>query len=152
TVELGRALHARGWLTALMGDFTLGREMMAEGLPLVRQLGTPRQVAWSLAEQGNVAFSLGDEPATTALFSESLAIAEAEDDPFLRGLSHFGLAYDALLRGDGGEMRHQLDICLDLVRWMIQPWGIAWAQFSLGVLAIIEGDPASAMPHLAESL
>ena len=35
---------------------------------------------------------------------------------------------------------------------MIQPWGIAWAQFSLGVVAIMEGDAAAAVAPLVESL
>ena len=53
---------------------------------MVRQTGEPYDIAWSLGEQGNVAFSLGLAPEARALFSESLAIARDLDDTFLTGL------------------------------------------------------------------
>lgn len=152
TVERGRALHAQGWLTALMGDFERARALMEQGLPLVRRHGTASQIAWSLAEQGNVVFSLGLADETELLFGESLALARELGDTFLEGLGLFGLAYGAFLRGDLDAMSDLLHQSLGLTRDMYQPWGIAWAQFSLGVLSILRGDDAGAVAPITESL
>lgn len=148
----GRALHAHGWLVALMGDFDAALESMRAGLPLVREHGTDLEIAWSLAEQGNVAFSLGLIDETEALFEESQRIAQRLDEVFLVGLDHFGLGYAAFLRGDLDEMRRRLEESLALTRFLYQPWGIAWAAFSLGVLSIMVGDTTTAVGHITESL
>ena len=152
SIERGRALSAQGWLVALMGDFERACELMQQGLPLVRRHGSKHQLAWSLAELGNVTFSLGRVEETRAMFSESQALAVEMDDAFLRGLGHFGLAYVAFLEGDLASMRAQLEQSLDLTRLMFQPWGIAWAQFSMGVLSIMEGDHHAAIGAITESL
>ena len=108
-------------------------------MPIVRRDGTPIQLAWSLAEEGNVVFSLGDAGGSRALFAESLELARSLDDTFLIGLSLFGLAYVSFLDGDLDAIRVHLDESLEMTRLMYQPWGIAWAQFSVGVLSIVAG-------------
>ena len=148
----GRALSAHGWLVALMGDFVRADELMRQGLPIVRAYGTPDQLAWSLAEHGNVLFSLGDAEGAGSTFTEALDLARQKTDTFLIGFCVFGLAYVALLEGDIEGMKAHLQESLDLTRLMIQPWGIAWAQFSVGVVAILEGDAAAAVAPLVESL
>lgn len=148
----GRSLDALGWLTALLGDFESAYELMREGSEMVRLTGEPYAVAWSLGEQGNVAFSLGLAPEARALFSESLAIARELDDTFLIGWGLFGLAFAALLDGDLDTMEADLGEALGLTRLLYQPWGIAWAQFSLGVLSIIRGNLDGAAPQVTESL
>ena len=148
----GRSLDALGWLTALLGDFEGAYELMQEGSAMVRLTGEPYDIAWSLGEQGNVAFSLGLAPEARALFTESLAIARELDDTFLTGWGLFGLAFAALLDGDLDTMEADLTEALSLSRLVYQPWGIAWAQFSLGVLSIIRGDLDGATPPVTESL
>ena len=64
----------------------------------------------------------------------------------------FGLAFVALLEGDLDAMASNLDHALALSRRLYQPWGIAWAQFSLGVLHIIRGDLTAATGPVTESL
>lgn len=152
SVERGRASFTHGWLVALMGDFESALEEMHAALPMVREHGTDLQLAWSLAEQGNVAFSLGLGPETEALFGECLEIATRLDHVFLIGFGHFGLGYAALLRGDLDEMGRRLDRSLALTRHMYQPWGIAWATFSQGVLSIMQGDTRAAVGPITESL
>jgi predicted ATPase len=150
--ERGRALNARGWLIALQGDFDTAMVLMDEGLPMVRAAGDDHRLAWSLAEQGNIAFSLGRIEQTEQLFADSLAIARRLDDVFLIGLGHFGLAYAAFLRGDLESMSRHLDESLALTRRVIQPWGIAWAQFSRGIMSIMLGDTLAAVAPVTESL
>ncbi len=68
---------------------------------MVRAHGDSHRLAWSLAEQGNIAFSLGLPDETGQLFSEKAwRSARRLDDTFLVGLGLFGLAYAAFLRGD----------------------------------------------------
>lgn len=152
SVQRGRGLSAQGWMVALLGDFERAKELMELGLPMVRAHGSPRQLAWSLAEEGNVAFSLGDGELCGALFDESLEISRGLDDAFLVGLGLFGQAYTAFLAGDLDRMAGKLDESLELTRLVIQPWGIAWAQFSRGILAIMLGDTVAAVPRVTESL
>ncbi|MEA3054590.1 MAG: hypothetical protein QOD30_22, partial [Actinomycetota bacterium] len=71
----GRALSSHGWLLALMGDFEQAMVLMDEGVPQVRAHGDQRQLAWSLGEQGNVAFSLGRTEDADRLFSETVELA-----------------------------------------------------------------------------
>lgn len=152
SVTRGRALDARGWLIALLGDFEGAYEMMQRGLAMVRATGSVHEIAWSLGEQGNVAFSLGLAPEAHALFDESLTLARELDDTFLTGWNLFGLAFAAFLDGDLATMEANLHEALDLTRDLYQPWGIAWAQFSLGVVSIMNGDDEAAAERVTESL
>ena len=119
---------------------------------MVRATGSVHEIAWSLGEQGNVAFSLGLAPEAHALFDESLALARELDDTFLTGWNLFGLAFAAFLDGDLATMEANLHEALDLTRDLYQPWGIAWAQFSLGVVSIMNGDDEAAAERVTESL
>jgi non-specific serine/threonine protein kinase len=148
----GRALSSVGWLVALMGDFEQAMALMSEGVPLVRAHGDDRQLAWSLGEQGNVAFSLGLTDDADRQFTEVVELARGLDDKFLIGFGLFGLAYVELLRGDLDAMRSTLEESLELTRFVAQPWGIAWAEFSLGVVSIMNGDTRTAATQITESL
>ena len=150
--ERGRALSAQGWLVALLGDFEPAMALIDEGLPQVRADGTPQQLAWTLAEQANIAFSLGDADRSRALFAESLALARELGDAFLTGMGLFGAAFVAFLDGDIDAMEERLNESLELTRVVIQPWGIAWAEFSLGVVATMRGRTDAAVEHLTCSL
>jgi predicted ATPase len=152
TVARGRSMSALGWLTALLGDFPSAYELMQQGSAIVRETGTPYDVAWSLGEQGNVAFNLGLTDETRALFDESHQIALELDDTFLIGWNLFGLAFVALLEGDLDTMSTNLHDALDLSRQLYQPWGIAWAQFSLGVVHVLREEWAAADATVTESL
>ena len=148
----GRALSACGWLVALLGDFEQAMVLMVEGVALVRAHGDAHELAWSLGEQGNVAFSLARTEDADRLFTEVVAIARELDETFLIGFGLFGLAYVGLLRGDLATMRARLEDSLQLTRHLIQPWGIAWAEFSLGVVSVMNGDTRAAVIQITESL
>jgi tetratricopeptide (TPR) repeat protein len=152
SLERGRSLDALGWLTGLLGDFEESYPIMKSGLEMVRATGQPLDIAWSLGEQGNVAFTVGDAEQAHALFSESLEIARALDQTFLIGWNLFGLGYAALLEGDLETMAANLNEALELTRLLYQPWGIAWAQFSLGIVSYMTGDVPAATRQVLESL
>lgn len=152
SLERGRALSAQGWLVALLGDFEAAMVLLDEGLPLVRAEGSAQQLAWTLAEQANVAFSLGDADRAREAFGESLALAREMGDVFLTGMGLFGAAFVAFLDGDIDTMEERLRESLELTRLVIQPWGIAWAEFSLGVVSTMRGDTAEAVDHVTCSL
>lgn len=151
-VVRGRALNALGWAVALLGDFETAMAHMTEGVALVRTDGTPLQVAWSVAEQGNVAFSLGDADTAEALFAECHRLASELGEVFLTGHGIFGAAYVAFLRGDLVTMRARIEESVELSKTVFQPWGVGWAEFSLGILSILEGDEMAAARHITESL
>jgi tetratricopeptide (TPR) repeat protein len=148
----GRSLDALGWLKGLMGDFDESEPLMRAGLAMVRDTGAPIDIAWSLAEQGNVAFSLGQAEDARALFSESLELSRQLEHTLLVGWNLFGLAYVAFLDGDLEKMGSMLQDALDLSREVYQPWAIAWAQFSLGIVSLMNGELAAATDQVAESL
>jgi predicted ATPase len=152
SVEYGRALSALGWLVALLGDFEQAMTLMSDGLPVVRAAGSTHQLAWSLLEQGNVAFSLGRADDADRLFTEALALGRELDETFVIGFALFGLAYVGFLRGDMDAMSSRLHESLELTRVLTQPWGIAWAQFSLGVVSVMRGDTRGAVTQITESL
>ena len=152
SVPRARALSAVGWMYALLGDFETSYGLMNEGLEMVRETGEPLDIAWTLGETGNVAFSLARTDEARALFSEGLTIARELDEVFLLGWNLFGLAYVALLEGDLETMERLLHESLELTRLMVQPWGIAWAEFSLGVVSIMNGDLDASTPRITESL
>lgn len=70
----------------------------------------------------------------------------------MAGHGIFGAAYVAFLRGDLATMRTRILESLELTQLVYQPWGFGWAEFSLGVLSILEGDERAAVGHLTESL
>jgi uncharacterized membrane protein YccC len=49
-------------------------------------------------------------------------------------------------------MSQRLEDSLVLSRKLFQPWGIAWAQFSVGVVRILRGDTTGAVAPITESL
>jgi predicted ATPase len=148
----GRALSALGWLNALLGDFEGSYQMMLEGLDMVRATGEPVELAWTLGEIGNVAFSLALADEAEAYARESLEIARSLDHTLLVGWNVFGLAYVEFLRGDLAAMKSLLDEALVLSRRVYQPWAVAWAVYSLGVVAIMTGDLKSATADVTEAL
>jgi predicted ATPase len=148
----GAALCSLAWQIALLGDFDEAMRLMDQGLPMVRAGDDELELGWTLAQIGNVAFSLGMADRAEELFSEGLSIARRNEAVFLEGWNLFGLSYVAFLRGDIEQMRHLLEQSLQLSRQIFQPWGMAWAQFSLAVLYLFEDEAPQAVGPLLESL
>jgi hypothetical protein len=73
-------------------------------------------------------------------------------DDFLIVLGDFGLAYVAFLGGDVPEMVRLMTDARDGFRRIGQPWGLAWAQLSLGLASVVTGDTRAAVAPITESL
>jgi non-specific serine/threonine protein kinase len=99
-----------------------------------------------------VAFGTGDAAVADRLWRESFELAHNVADAFLIALGHFGLAYVAFLRGDVAEMTSLMSQARDSFRECGQPWGLAWAQLSLGLASLVTGDTPAAVAPITESL
>src|SRR5262249_62414755 len=88
------------------GDFELARAIYAECLPIWRELGLQRDVAWGLHGLGYAASRLGDFPAARSLLTESLRMFQEMEtfhgpDLTLQRLGGLALAEGQMQRARG---------------------------------------------------
>jgi predicted ATPase len=151
-LECGRGLATLGWLISLRGDFESALAVMEGAVPVVRASGDDRELAWTLAELGNVSFGTGNVHVADRLWQESIELAQKIEDEFLSALGIFGLAYVAFLGGDLPEMVRLMTDARDRFRECGQPWGLAWAQLSMALASVVTGDTRAALAPITESL
>jgi non-specific serine/threonine protein kinase len=86
-----RALRGRAMLTAYEGDDTAARLAMETGLAMWRELGDPREVAWSLETLGWSQFLASEDARSCATFEELLRIQLEVGDAVMVNRAKVGL-------------------------------------------------------------
>ena len=102
--------------------------------------------ALALTGRGLLDFLTGSSDRADADLEEALAIAERLDDVAVRSLAHSFYAEIAAVRGDVDEARRRR---LDVLTFYSDddPFDVAARSYSLGKLAVLEGDMAAAERH-----
>jgi len=72
-----KALRGATWLALIQDDFRRGEELCEESLPLSRELGDKRGIAFALYHQ---AWIVEDIPTAEALINEAITIFSELDD------------------------------------------------------------------------
>jgi tetratricopeptide (TPR) repeat protein len=123
-------------------DFKTAREMLEEGLGLLRKSGDLPRAARALNLLGTAALRQGAAASARAWLEESLALHQKLPNPQTPRWLLFQLGEAARREGDLSSARLYLEESLVAFRAHGDDLGVAWALQSLGCLAAARGDGA----------
>ena len=134
------------------GDFKRSRELWSEALPIVEQLGEPREVARTLGELGACDAAEGDFRVAIPLYEASLAKLHETDDTHGIGvmLANLAAAYEGL--GDVESARDASLQALRLQERIGDDDGVAISNLNMASLEASLGNLDAACRHLYASL
>jgi non-specific serine/threonine protein kinase len=147
-----RGLDAAGWLAYGLGDVSVAQEYFGKAYKVWSHLGLEYRLAWSGAMQGLVAFNLGEFAKAESLFEFSARVSRIESDRLLMAWSLYGQAHLKLLAGELAIAANNLESALEIGPEVFGPVGTAFGMFSLGQIAIMQGDRQRALDLTRESL
>jgi predicted ATPase/DNA-binding SARP family transcriptional activator len=157
SAEVEPALRARTLgETAVMafsgGDFGRSHELWSEALPILEQVGEPREIARALGELGACSAAEGDLRAAVPLYEASLARLEETDDVHGIGvmLANLAAAYEGL--GEVDRARDASHEALRLQEQIGDDDGVAISNLNMASLEASIGDLDAACRHLRASL
>jgi predicted ATPase/class 3 adenylate cyclase len=146
---LGCTLATLAWTAAAHHDDATARAAGERSLPLLRQAGDQQRLAWAYRALGDVALRQGDLDGAAAAYAEDLARARFGAGAGVLGLYNLGEV--ARRRGRHAEARAHFEEALALTT--VRGAGpAAWIRWSLGTVALQEGDPARAAAQYAAGL
>lgn len=146
------AIYTRGRLADLMGDPERANADYARCLPLFRELGDTKHLAYTLHWLSWHAYRLGDGARGATMREESLRLFRASGDK---------QGFAVLLSVLGNEAHEQSDYAKAVAYWeeaqalfreLNTPWNLAMLVLSLGEAALVRGDLARADAHYTEGL
>ena len=144
------ALRNAGELAHLQADYGAARALGEESLALRRARGEHNDAAGTLSYLGVIVREQGDFPAARALLEESLRLYEGAQDNTGMAHGHIRLGEVAQALGDFPLARQHFQASRAIFDEAGTRWGRLWHHF--GLLALDEGDPATARTHLSACL
>jgi predicted ATPase/class 3 adenylate cyclase len=160
-LELGRevspsiradALWALARQAAAQSEWSSAEELLEEALPLFRQDGREREVAFTLSELAFLAVRREDLERGATLAEDALGTARALDDPRATSAALLTLAE---VRSRQGDHEHSLEHnreAVELRRRLDDPLLVTNAVHNLGWVAFLAGDYTGARIAFEESL
>ena len=147
-----RTLGEAGVMAFAAGDFQRARELWTSVLPLVEQLGEPREIARALGELGACSAAEGDLRAAVPLYEASLEQLGTTDDRHGVGvmLANLANAYEGL--GELDKARAASVETLRLQQEIGDDDGIAISNLNLASLEATVGEIEEAGRHLHAAL
>ena len=147
-----RTLGEAGVMAFAAGDFQRARELWTTVLPLVEQLGEPREIARALGELGACSAAEGDLRAAVPLYEASLEQLGTTDDRHGVGvmLANLANAYEGL--GELDKARAASVETLRLQQEIGDDDGIAISNLNLASLEATVGEIEEAGRHLHAAL
>jgi predicted ATPase/DNA-binding XRE family transcriptional regulator len=147
-----RALSGAGWMAHIQRDSDSARSLLTEALHLAVDIQDRWAEAWILHLLGRVAY-FDDDASTARRYGEqSLSVARQLGDDWIIAWDYhlFGLA--DFIAGDLQSTRKNYETSLRIRERIEYPEGISLIHGLLGVVALREGDEASALRLLREGL
>jgi predicted ATPase len=147
-----RTLGEAGQMAFAASDYTRARELWAGALPIVEQLGEPREIARALGELGACSAAEGDLRAAIPLYEASLEKLANTDDRHGIGimLANLAAAYEGL--GEVDKARTASLEALRLQEEIGDEDGIAISNLNMASLEAAAGELDAAGRHLCASL
>src|SRR5262249_17894520 len=145
--ERAPALLAAARVCFWQGDYVAARDFCSGALELFQRSARDVDGGWALTLLGSIHGYLGEYPAGRVRFAEAMTVTRNQ---VVRMEALVGLGEMLVQSGELAEARDRLEACLRLVRGPEGPRGRA-ALF-LGIVAVLEGDAASARLQLAWGL
>ena len=153
TRGIASCLHLLADITWNLGNLASARTLGEESLMLFREVGDKRSVAYVLYHLGSLAVEQGEYTRGRDLLTESLTINRELGDTRIIAVSLFSLALSSRLSGGDQAQAHTLlNESLALSREIGDKENIANCLSLWGLLALSEGDTASARSLTAQAL
>lgn len=151
-----QALTAAGLLAIRRSDYAQAEQLLSTALPLWREQGEGgrRGLAHTLDSLGWTASAFGRFAQARELYEASLnlyrELGVQNDSEAADALAHLGMA--AFFDGDQVRARPLLEESVGVKRTLGEQWGVGFALFHLGCVAISQRRYADAYAHLTEGL
>ena len=153
TQERALALAACGWLASLQADYVEGSACAEEAEAIWTQVdGDPRLRGISAVMRGTMENAAGKPETAVAILARAKELGERFDDPLVGSGAQLGMSFVYWRFGRLEEATKSLEVALSFAEREGIVWGIAWAHFSLGLLAMLQGDRVLARERLESSL
>jgi predicted ATPase/class 3 adenylate cyclase len=146
------ALWAAARQAAAQSDWPAAQGLLEEALPLFRQDGRGREVAFTLSELAFLAVRLDDLDRGAELCEESLGVARALGDPRATSAALLTLAEIRSSQGHHARALEHNQDAVALRRELGDPLLVTNALHNLGWVAFLAGDYARARTAFDESL
>jgi non-specific serine/threonine protein kinase len=154
TVERLAALAASTWFTTSQGNRGVAEATAMECLETAEQMGEPLYVTRATADLGAIALMGNDLPRARMLLDQAMAAAHGNGGEIgiLRTLAQVPLAMTLLHQGDAGRAAA---ICAEsraACEARGEQWWQAYALYASALIALAQGEAATATGHLEASL
>jgi tetratricopeptide (TPR) repeat protein/DNA-binding XRE family transcriptional regulator len=138
-------------LTAQLGrgDFA-STAMLDEATGLAEQSGDTGAVVWMSYWRGTFHFFRGEWPQACEQFERGIAVAVAEQVPYVGGYPRVGFARLLLAQGKVDEAQRHLDLALPLLEQAHALRTIRPAQYALAEWELLSGTPEAARARLSD--
>jgi tetratricopeptide (TPR) repeat protein len=156
--EIGEQYLRAIVLNCLAGNMRINGEIVSAtaaaeaSLALRRALDDQRGIACCLWEQGSIVLCAGDHQTAVLLFQECLEIANRLKDHHLWTQGLEGLGWSAFQRKEWESARQFFKQSLAITRQAGRPMWTAFELYSLGAVAVEEGNPELAWDYFGEGL
>lgn len=153
TEARGMAHTAMGWLEMLAGDPDQSEWALATSVEMFRALGNDDWLGRALAMRGMTTYNRDLLDEAEEQFNEAIVLCRQNGLDWLADAwCTYGLAHIALARGDYGAAEPLLLHCFEYSRSNGLTWGVGHTQFSLSVMAFMQGDLEQSVDRLIESI
>ena len=150
--QLARTLVEMGEVHYRMGDCTMARRTIVDGLAIARAEHDPTASAHGLNNLGIIDLLHGEHAAAQVLFKESLSLSRESGDKWMASVALCNLGLTAIYQGDHAAARAWLEESLTLFNEMGEKQGIAVSLMMTGHVARAEGDHEAARTLYARGL
>jgi non-specific serine/threonine protein kinase len=152
STELGRALHAGGYLAFALGEAEAAQALLSAALEMGRHVSDAWTQSYALHGLGHAALLRGDLQQARALYGDRLAIARAQDDEYALGQALNALGEVARYLDERGVARRYYEQSIAFRRRLGDARGVAMGLSNVGLVAAAEGETGRARELLSEAL
>ncbi|MFD2420930.1 LuxR C-terminal-related transcriptional regulator [Amycolatopsis pigmentata] len=151
--ERAWALWLSGWIAHLEGDHERGVALVDESGEIAEALHDEEVLAFAIQSRGVRQMNAGEFEAGARTLDEALAKHRARGRWTGPGLLTFALRVQAAdLAGDIDGALTLLEECRSICAQLGERWALSWAEWNVGLMWWVAGEPAKAAVHLRRSL
>ena len=143
------AAWTTGWIQATRGEWDVGIEACQRGVDLSPD---PVNTALAVGRLGYAYLEKGDVTRALPLLEQTARVFGSFRFRQIQGQYTVFLGEAQLLHGDLATARTLVSSGLDITREASYPTGVAWAQRTLGRIALASGELSEAQAHLNDAL
>lgn len=139
SLALGKLLLGQAIFYERFYDYEQERRLAERSIAIFRRLNAVRELPFALAAYGVGTVNTGDGDKAAAAWNESLEMVKQDDDPWV--MSILLVCFGAFSQRESiDEAKRLFTQAYALIQATGNEWGVSFALWSLGFIAIIQGD------------